>query len=305
MTARRVIIVAAVVAVCGLLSLSLPGLASANAPPSEPGWVLSPRAAARLIKEEDALVLDVRSKRDFEREHIAGAQRALWKSFSGSKPAERGLLLPARVIQAKLRALGVSQGSQVVVVGDARAGWGEDGRIVWMLRAMGHERAALVDGGYGALSKLELPRATGKHARPKPGDFRAAPTDRYTASLEQMKAQLTREGGAAMLDVREAREFKGQTPYGEARGGHYPGAVHLYYKDLMRPDGTLLEREAIEAKLAALHITSKDQPIIAYCTGGVRSAWLVVMLQQLGYTQARNYAGSMWEWSSDPERPLK
>ena len=43
-----------------------------------------------------------------------------------------------------------------------------------------------------------------------------------------------------------------------------------------------------------------DQKVVAYCTGGIRSAWVVVVLAHLGYGRVANYAGSMWEWSAEP-----
>ena len=201
------------------------------------------------------------------------------------------------VLAARLRALGVRRDRPVIVVGDPLGGWGEDGRIVWTLRALGHQRAALVDGGHAAMVKAGAPIKRGEGGAIEPGDFRPAPTTRYTIEARALRDSLDQ---GALLDVREAREYAGKTPCGESRGGHVPRAKHLYYKELIDKSGMLRPRAQIEALLRDHGITTRSERVVAYCTGGVRSAWMVAVLRHLGYERAVNYAGSMWEWSSMP-----
>jgi thiosulfate/3-mercaptopyruvate sulfurtransferase len=273
---------------------------------SATSWFVDANQAKELL-DGGAIVLDARGKLAYRAEHIEGAQPASWQEFSKSSKSARGNLLSAKVIQAKLRAKGVSNDTPVLVVGDPKKGWGEDGRIVWMLRTMGHAKASVVDGGHAALVKAGAKTTSGGADKIVPGDFEAKVTRRYAASEAQIREELKKEKRAVFVDTREAREYAGKTPYGEARGGHVPGAVHLHFSDLYGADGKLLPRDKIEAKLKSLGIESKDQAIIAYCTGGIRSGFFVAVLQELGYRNAKNYAGSMWEWSSmDPEtHPLE
>lgn len=112
---------------------------------------------------------------------------------------------------------------------------------------------------------------------------------------EQLRDAIALDSAVA-LDTREDREYRGETPYGEARGGHVPGAKHLWYRDLIGTDGRVLADEALRQRLAPLGITA-DTEIIAYCTGGVRAAFVTTMLTQAGY-HVRNYAGSMWHWAA-------
>jgi thiosulfate/3-mercaptopyruvate sulfurtransferase len=72
----------------------------------------------------------------------------------------------------------------------------------------------------------------------------------------------------------------------------------LHYRDLLAADGKLKAPAEIEGLLAARGIVKKT-PIVSYCTGGIRSGWMTMVLQSLGY-DASNYAGSMWQWSSLP-----
>ena len=85
----------------------------------------------------------------------------------------------------------------------------------------------------------------------------------------------------------------GQTPYGESRGGHVPGAKHLFYKALVSSDGKVLPRDQIHRKLTEIGVKENDE-VVSYCTGGVRAGFVTVLLNDAGIA-ARNYAGSMWE----------
>lgn len=261
-------------------------------------WVVSPAEAKGLIGQ-GATLLDARTARLQQQGMLQGSIAVSWRQFSQTSRSEQGMLLrdQAQLSQA-LQELGVSPDKPVVVVADPNRGWGEDGRIVWMLRTLGHSQAAMVDGGYEALVAAGMP--TERFVRYKairPGNFVAS----RTATWEITQSELQQDLGKAetvMIDVREAREFKGATPYGEPRSGHIPGAVHLYYRDLLDENGRILPRQVILAKLQAQGISPNAQ-IIAYCTAGVRAGWFTTVLTNAGL-RAKNYAGSMLEWADSP-----
>jgi thiosulfate/3-mercaptopyruvate sulfurtransferase len=273
-------------------------------PAYEPGgdWIVNAAQARQLIAAGGLTLIDARSATDHERERLAGAQHASWLSFSDPRDPWRGRLLDdAAALQQRVQALGVSATRRVLVYGDATNGWGEDGRLVWMLRTLGHTNAALVDGGFQCLAEAGVPTASGAALAPAPGDFVIKRDDRWSVSRDELRGLVTSSAASELVvaDTRERREYEGQTPYGEQRGGHLPGAVHLHYRDLLNSLGKLYDRASVLAALAQRGITP-DKEVIVYCTGGVRSAWLVVLLMDLGFTRARNYAGSMWEWSALP-----
>lgn len=277
-------------------------ISTAYAEPKDDAWIVSPAQAHSML--EGALVLDTRGALKFGMGHIEGSQRAAWKDFSRSTKAKRGVLKPAESIASDLRELGVSNGRAVLVVGDPIGGWGEDGRIVWMLRSLGHQSSFLVDGGYDALKEKGAPLSRGLATKAAPGDFTPRPTDAYGAGPEDVQSAVG--GPAHLIDTRETREYRGATPYGESRGGHVPGASHLYYKEFLNKDGRVLSESNVRERMKELGVGTDDD-VIVYCTGGVRSAWLVVVLQHYGFDGARNYAGSMWDWAAlDPEdHPLQ
>ncbi len=259
-------------------------------------WIVNGQQAIQLI-QQGATVLDTRSIKGRLAGTLPGSHVVAWQDFSQSQAPHRGkLILQDQILTEKLQSLGVFKNQPVVVVGDPKTGWGEDGRIVWMLRTLGHDQAVLVDGGYPAIAG-QLEGINREPHSTQTGDFVVHRRLNWEIDQHQLKQRLNHPN-VVVIDSRQPREYQGETPYGEQRGGHIPGAIHLYYRDWLDETGLLLSQEQILAQLSQRGITP-DTEIVVYCTGGVRSAWLTTVLTDLGYT-AKNYPGSMWEWSASP-----
>ncbi|MEM9541601.1 MAG: rhodanese-like domain-containing protein [Cyanobacteria bacterium P01_E01_bin.42] len=251
-------------------------------------WIIDGDRARKLL-QQGASLLDTRPF-NLRHKRLKNSRSVAWQDFSQPNPPYRGRLLEDdAVLTAKLQALGIDRDRPVIVLGDPLGGWGEEGRIVWMLRTLGHSRAYLVDGGSNAIAEATIERP------PQQGNFTVQRVSTWEIDTGELQEAIAQNRLIA-IDTREAREYEGQTPYGESRGGHIPRSIHLYYKDLLDAEGKLLRREEIVAKLQDKGIVS-GVAIAAYCTGGVRSAWLTAVLVDLGF-EVKNYAGSMWEWSS-------
>lgn len=292
-----------------------PGLAQQweTAIDSIPQWQVDPATAANWVAG-GATVLDARGKLfpfpQLGPNYLPGAIAIDWRAFSAPAKGDRsvrGRLHPEnRVLTDKLQALGIDRDVPVIVVGAGRRGWGEEGRIVWMLRSLGHERVVFVDGGYRALAKAVRELQVLRMVQPSvPGDFVVRRSPQWTITKEELRDRLSDLNNIVILDARSPQEFQGATPYGEQRGGHIPGARSLHFRETLGPDGRVLPRDRLQARLQELDIKPTDT-IVSYCTGGVRSAWLTAILVDMGY-DARNYAGSMWEWSAGnpDEYPLE
>jgi thiosulfate/3-mercaptopyruvate sulfurtransferase len=273
-------------------------------------WVVNATQAKQLI-EQEATLLDSRHLVLWLMGHVPGAVHVSWQQFSQQRSPDKGKLLEdSKLLEQKLRQLGVCNSKPVIVIGNPadQCNFGEEGRIVWMLRTLGHQLTAFVDGGHTALIQAGCP-ITWELTQPIPGDFVVKRNELWSIQRDELKANLTAKPAMhnfIAIDTRSPQEFAGATPYGERRGGHISGAVPFYFKDLKDTNGYLLKSEQIIAKLNQLGI-ERDTPIVAYCTGGVRSALFVAVLADLGFTNIKNYAGSMWEWSaSEPSNyPLE
>ncbi|MFE1744108.1 sulfurtransferase [Coleofasciculus sp. H7-2] len=264
-------------------------------------WVVSSEEARQLI-EQGATILDVRNQISWLLGHISGAVHVTWQQFSQQQSPHKGKLIDnPEILSEKLRAVGICNNKPVVVVGNPVHNFGEEGRIVWMLRTLGHSQAVFVDGGHSALVNAGVPIVWGV-TQPNPGDFVMQRTSLWEIQRDELKANLAAKDispDLIVVDAREAREYAGTPSYGEQRGGHLPGAVHFYFQDLKDAQGNLLPRDQIINKLKRLGI-QRHTPIITYCTGGIRSAFLTAVLVDLGFNNVKNYAGSMWEWSASP-----
>lgn len=287
---RRAFAIATIALVGGVVT-GVPSGAFAESPDTS-RWVID-AAKARELLAGGAILLDTRGQDLKDERPVEGAVPVVWQDFTNADLPNKGqLLADDAVLTEKLRALGISTAIPVVAIADSAKGWGEDGRIVWTLRTLGHENSFLVDGGVEALlaeGDLAL-KPVGV-----PGDFTVARTDAYEIKKEEL-VTLIDKPDVVILDTREPREFAGETPYGESRGGHIPGARHIFYKDLVGADGKIVEGEALKARLAELGV-SEGTEVVSYCTGGIRSGFVTAVLNDIG-VKARNYAGSMWEWSA-------
>ncbi|WP_204152810.1 rhodanese-like domain-containing protein [Leptolyngbya sp. CCY15150] len=255
-------------------------------------WIVTWEMAYAYL-HQGATLLDARGKTWTPR--FSKVRRIQWQWFTPHEPTQRGCLLNQDVQLSNLiHRLGITD-APVLVVGDAHHGWGQEGRIVWMLRSLGHPAACWVDGGWAALPSQPIPQ-TPPSCRPTLSIERV-PT--WTIDRETLRHLITQPGGDrpwVVLDVRTLAEYQGALLHGECRGGHLPGALHLDSRDCLTPQGYLRSAAEIGNRLAQHGITRQHR-IITYCTGGIRSAWMTTVLVQLGYV-AQNYAGSMWEWSA-------
>lgn len=260
-------------------------------------WIVSADVAKELLSG-GATLLDARQPMLKWFGRLSFAIPVTWQEFARSHFPHKGQIIQDdTILTEKLQAVGICQNQPVIVIADSVKGWGEDGRIVWMLRTLGHEKAVFVDGGYRALVKAGISQLKGANHPPPLGDFIISRRSTWEIQQDDLKAILGNTH-VAIIDARELREYAGKTPYGEKRGGHIPGAVNLYYKQLTGKQGQLLSRGEIVEILQQKGV-SPSTKIVTYCSGGIRSAWLTSVLTNFGF-DAKNYAGSMWEWSASP-----
>ncbi len=307
--ARVTVQVAVAVGVTALALAREPASASEAKPPDPSlGAVRILTVSELALDRSRYLVLDARGLTAYQHSHVPGSFPIDWREWTLEKPGALGLVFgdptrwgrlvtPDAPLQGRLRALGLSNATPVAVVGDPTA-WGEEGRIAWNLLYWGLAEVALLDGGFPAWREAGHPIETGETRKPAPGGFvlrlRGA---RRAESGDVLRALEDRR---TLLDARTEEEFRGKKAWGQARGGHIPGATLVPHRRLVRPDGRYVSAEELR-KLIGRPLKA---PPITYCTGGVRAALLALLIEARLGLVASNYDGSMWEWSRDPTRPL-
>lgn len=201
---------------------------------------------------------------------------------------------------ARLRAWGVDEDSEIVVYDDDSGMYAA--RLWWMLRWLGHDDVAVLNGGLGRWRQLGLP-LTGEVPRRSPGSFRARPRPGMTAAIEDV-ATVATDPGARLLDARGPQRYRGETEPIDRVAGHVPGARNQPYTDSVGRDGRLLPAAELRALLASgLAGIAADRTVVM-CGSGVSACHLLLAMEHAGLGGARLYPGSWSQWSSDPARPV-
>lgn len=192
---------------------------------------------------------------------------------------------------AGLATAGIGDGDTVVAYDDA--GGVIAARLVWMLRAIGHD-AALLDGGLTAWAG-ELETAAGVHPAktftpvPWPADRLADIDDATDESF-------------VVIDARDAPRYRGDTEPIDPRPGHIPGAYNLPVRANVDTDGRFLPVAELRRRFADLGVTG-DATVVSYCGSGVTACHNLLALEHAGFHAGRLYPGSWSQYSSDPARP--
>jgi thiosulfate/3-mercaptopyruvate sulfurtransferase len=258
------------------------------------------------LGREGLVIIDVRGKAAYAfGGHIPGAVNATWHEFSDPDAVAKGLLDPDHGrLEQKIRALGINPDSDIVIYSNPFDNWGDEGRMFWMLQYLGHTRLKILDGGW---VKWTAERRKYEHGvvTPTPGTFKVAVNVSVIAEKDELKKLVKRPHPETVIaDARSLEEYAGKEVSGIPRAGHIPGAACIPWNVFLNPDATVKDLDKIRAALdeKGLH---PSHEVVCYCTGGVRSAWLYVVLKLVGYQKVRNYPGSWWEWSRDFAAPVE
>lgn len=253
---------------------------------------------------DKVVVIDARGNEEYSKGHIPGAVAATWQDFANmtGKPGETGwgVLLSKEQLAEKIGALGIDGTKQVIVYGQP-PGWGEDGRIVWMLRMAGITDAKMLDGGLAAWKN------GGGEISKDAVQVAAVPFS--IASMDESLTATTQwivdhQNTIKIVDSRSEKEYNGATDYGEVRGGHLPGAINIPYESMFDKDGILKSSDELKEILTSAGLSPEDE-IVTYCTAGIRSAHMALTMRAVGFEKARNYDASFHEWAGDSSLPLE
>jgi thiosulfate/3-mercaptopyruvate sulfurtransferase len=231
-------------------------------------------------------------------EHIAGSGHAdFTKGFAGDATRYRNTLPDPREFADAMELLGVSDATRVVLYDDGASLWAA--RVWWMLRWIGFDRAAILDGGWqtweaegGPVSEVPgSPPARGRlSVRLRPGLF---------VDKGAVKAAL-HDGLTRIIDALSAAQHDGQVAE-LGLSGHIPGALNIPGADLV--DGVSDCFAPLDA-LAELFPTDRAQRCILYCGSGIAAASVAFTMVRLGFEDLSIYMPGLQEWIDDAEAPI-
>jgi thiosulfate/3-mercaptopyruvate sulfurtransferase len=245
-----------------------------------------------------------RGERAYQAEHIPGAIYAhLERDLSGpiiaGKTGRHPLPDPDR-FAATLSGWGIGPATQVVVYDDGNGSVAA--RLWWMLRWMGHDAVAVLDGGWAEWKREGRPTRLGVETR-EPGRFVAHPRPELVAPLEEVIA-LAGAADHRLIDARSSERYRGEVEPIDAKAGHIPGAVSGPFAGNLGSDGRFRSSAELRQRFVSLLGETPAEQTVVYCGSGVTAAHNLLALAHAGLGDARLYPGSWSEWITDPERPI-
>ncbi len=243
-------------------------------------------------------------KREHEAAHIPSAVYAdLGHDLAGPKSGTNGrhpLPDPHTLAQTFSR-LGIASGIQVVAY-DQDSGMYAS-RLWWMLRWLGHDAVAVLDGGFAKWTAEGRPTKSGAEPR-TPREFSGSPRSEMAFGVGEVASQL---GTSAwqLLDARAPERYRGETEPIDKTAGHIPGAKNHFFQSNLDERGLFRTPEELRARMKESVGDTPADRIVCYCGSGVTACHNLLALEHAGMKGAKLYAGSWSEWSSDPSRPVE
>ncbi len=260
-------------------------------------------ASDLLACHSSVRLLDVRQNgAAFAAGHLPGALHAdLERDLStaaepGHDPARGGRhpLPPVARFAARLGAWGIGPDTEVVAY-DASGGGNAAARLWWMLRALGHRRVSVLDGGLPAALDAGLTLTV---KCPAMAPFSPYPADRWLLPRVDADAveTLRRDPTQKLLDVRSAERWRGKSEPFDPLAGHIPGSVNLAWNENLGPDGHLKAPAELRRQYEALLGGMPSDRLTVHCGSGVTACHTLLALDVAGLPGAALYVGSWSEW---------
>jgi thiosulfate/3-mercaptopyruvate sulfurtransferase len=174
-------------------------------------------------------------------------------------------------------------------------------RLWWMLRWIGHEAAAVLDGGLAKWLAERRPVTTEvpRYAhRSYPVSARRAAA---AVDVSEVERNLER---MFLVDARAPARYRGEQEPIDPIAGHIPGAKNRSSSDNVSPDGTFKHRDALQADFLKVLGAQPPSEVVHYCGSGVSACHNLLAMEIAGLPGGKLYAGSWSEWSADPKRPI-
>jgi thiosulfate/3-mercaptopyruvate sulfurtransferase len=242
--------------------------------------------------------------RAYREGHIPGAVYAhLDRDLSGTRNGRNGRhpLPDSAVLAATLGRLGIDDKTQVIAY-DQDAGMYAS-RLWWLLRWVGHEAVAVLDGGFAKWTAEKRPTVAGEEHRP-PRTFIARPDNRMLVTVDRIAA-MTADPEWRLVDARAPERFRGEQETIDRVAGHIPGAANHFFKTNLTGETTFKLPDQLRAAFGDVIGRTSPDHVIMYCGSGVTACHNLLALEHAGIRGAKLYPGSWSEWSSDPDRPIE
>ena len=246
--------------------------------------------------------------RAYEAGHIPGAYFLhLDDDLSGPMTGKNGRhpLPNTDELARKLMSLGVGPETQVVVYDDAGGAFAA--RLWWLLRWMGHEAVAVLDGGFPQWLADQYAVESG-HRQPaveKGVDVSTLnhPIHDQWLPVEAIEANLESQA-FLLVDARSPDRFRGENETIDSVGGHIPGAINRFFRQNLSENGRFKSADQLSIEWKEILAGRSPETIVCQCGSGVTACHNLLSLEMAGFQGAKLYSGSWSEWCAESSRPI-
>ena len=273
--------------------------------------LISTAELAARLDDPSLVIVDVRhdlaqsdtwGEAQYRAGHIPGARFVhMDRDLSAPKTGTNGRhpLPSPETVAALFGRLGIDSGKQVVAYDSGGAMYAP--RLWWMLRWLGHDAVAVLDGGIGKWVREGRPMTT-DIPRPGTATFVIRQIGPTVSALDVLASLGQRS--LTLVDARGAERFRGDVEPLDPVAGHIPGSVNRPYTENVLPDGTFKKPEALRDAFATAIGTARPSTIVNTCGSGVSACHNLLAMEIAGIEGTLLYPGSWSEWCSDAARPV-
>jgi thiosulfate/3-mercaptopyruvate sulfurtransferase len=235
--------------------------------------------------------------------HIPGADYAhLDRDLSGQKTGKNGRhpLPDVATLARTFGRLGIAGNRQVVAYDQDNGMFAS--RLWWLLRWLGHDAVAILDGGFAKWTR-EGRAVSSAVERREPREFRAAPRSDLTVGVDEVAHHLD-DPAWRLIDSRAPERYRGEVEPIDPVAGHIPSARNHFFQLNVDEQGVFRAPSELRHRFSDHLAGVRPEHVVFYCGSGVQACQNLLALEHAGISGVKLYPGSWSEWSSDPRRPI-
>lgn len=275
-----------------------------NTPP-----IIQSAALLKLYKSENLVLIDARSgknaKANYEEKHLDGAvfvdlESQLAEIKEDASNGGRHPLPKIENFAKTLSDLGISEKSHVAIYDD-KNGANAAARFWWMLKAVGHEKVQVLDGGFQAAEKSNFPTSAKTTIITKATLYKVDKWKLPITTIDEVET-VSRDKNHIVIDVRETSRYNGETEPIDLVAGHIPGAINIPFTENLDENGLFLPPKELKEKYKKTFQDVKSENIIVHCGSGVTACHSILAIAYAGLEIPKLYVGSWSEWSRNGKK---
>jgi thiosulfate/3-mercaptopyruvate sulfurtransferase len=263
--------------------------------------IISATDLLKLSASPEFVLIDARfGKANYDISHLKGAYHVdlntqLSDIKSDFADGGRHPLPTASRFSELLASLGISPTSNVVVYDD-KNGANAAARFWWMMKAVGHEKIQVLDGGMDAAIRAGFPVSSETEKIPSKGSYKVENWQLPISDISEID-KVSQDNNYLIIDVRENERYRGEKEPIDLVAGHIPGAVNIPFASNLDPKGLFLSPTELKAKYEKALEGKSAENVIVHCGSGVTACHTLLAMAHAGMEIPKLYVGSWSEWS--------